>query len=107
MSSLCGRYSSMDLTQQQGHLLARFALAQPAVMLNPEAGCFRDDLLVRWESNAGANLICFVCTSNQYAAIHDRDHSEKGGIHGNHCLGSFRKNLDLFQGDVEHRPSSI
>src|SRR5262249_19875706 len=63
MSSLCGRDSSMDFAQQQGHFLTRLAFAQAAVMLNPEAGCFRNDLLVRRESDAGTDLICFVRAS--------------------------------------------
>ena len=97
----------MAFPKQSCHFFAGFALANAAVVLNPEARRFRNDLIMGRKSHAGANLIGLVIASNQNSAVHDAEDTEKRCIHRDQSAGSIRKSLELFQGDIEHRPSSI
>ena len=97
----------MGFPKQSCHFVAGLALANAAVVLDPEARRFRDDLIVRWKSHAGSNLIGLVSPSNQNSAMHDGNDAEKWCIYRDQSAGSIRKCLELFQGDIEHRPSSI
>lgn len=97
----------MGFPKQPRHFFAGLALANAAVVLNPEARRFRDDLIVRRKSHAGAHLIGLVSPSNQNPAVHDGNNAEKWCIYRDQSAGSIRKCLELFQGDIKHRPSSI
>ena len=97
----------MVFPNQPCHFFAGLALANAAVVLNPEARCFRDDLIVRGKSHAGTHLIGLVRPSNQDPPVHDGNNSEKWCIYRDQSAGSIRKCLELFQGDIKHRPSSI
>ena len=97
----------MAFPKQSCHFFAGFALANTAVMLNPEARRFRNDLIVRRKSHAGAHLIGLVRSSNQDSPMHDGNYAEKRCIYRDQSAGSIRKCLELFQGDIKHRPSSI
>jgi hypothetical protein len=92
---------------QPCHFFAGLALANAAVVLNPEARRFRNDLIVRRKSHAGAHLIGLVRSSNQDSPMHDGNYAEKRCIYRDQSAGSIRKCLELFQGDIKHRPSSI
>jgi len=104
---LCRSDCPVFFLQQARHFLSCLAFANPAVVLNPEAGRFGNDLVVRRKSDAGANPVGFVCSSNQNAAVQNIDDPEKWSIDGKKSAGKFRKKLELFQRYVEHRPSSI
>ena len=97
----------MVFAKQVCHFFTRLALANAAVMLDPEARRFRDDLIVRRKSHAGSYFVGLVSPSNQNSAVHDGNNAEKWCIYRDQSAGSIRKCLELFQGDVEHRPSSI
>lgn len=97
----------MVFSKQPCHFFTGLALANTAVVLDPEARRFRDDLILRRESHAGAHFVGFVSPSNQNSAVHDGNYAEKWCIYRDQSAGSIRKCLELFQGDVEHRPSSI
>jgi len=97
----------MVFANQPCHFFAALALANATVVLNPEARRFRDDLLVRRKSHAGTHFIGFVRPSNQNPSMHDRNNAEKWCIYRDQSAGSIRKCLELFQGDIKHRPSSI
>jgi hypothetical protein len=97
----------MVFAKQPCHFFTGLAFANAIVVLNPEARRFRDDLIVRRKSHAGTHLIGLVSTPNQNSAVHDGNDAEKWCIYRDQSAGSIRKCLELFQGDVEHRPSSI
>ena len=97
----------MVFPKQTRHFFAGLALANAAVVLNPEARRFRNDLIVRRKPHAGSHLIGLVSSPNQNSAVHDRNDAEKWCIYRDQSAGSIRKCLELFQGDIEHRPSSI
>ena len=97
----------MVFTKQPCHFFTRLAFANTTVVLDPEARRFRDDLIARRKSHAGAYLIGLMRSSNQNPAVHDGNNAEKWCIYRDQSAGSIRKCLELFQGDVEHRPSSI
>lgn len=97
----------MVFAKQPCHFFTGLAFANAAVVLNPEARRFRDNLIVRRKSDAGAYFVGLVSASNQNSAMHDGNNAEKWCIYRDQSAGSIRKCLELFQGDVEHRPSSI
>lgn len=97
----------MVFPNQPCHFFAGLALANTAVMLNPEARRFRNDLIVRRKSHAGAHLIGLVRSSNQDSPMHDGNYAEKRCIYRDQSAGSIRKCLELFQGDIKHKPTSI
>jgi hypothetical protein len=93
--------------EQSCHFFAVLTLANAVVVLNPEARCFGNDLMVRRKSQCGAYLTGLVSSTNKDASMHDVDDAEKRCIHRDQSAGSIRKSLELFQGDIEHRPTSI
>ena len=97
----------MGFPKQPSHFFAGLALANAAVVLNPEARCLCNDLIVGGETHAVTDLIGLVISPDQNPAMHDGNDAEKRCIYRDQSAGSIRKSLELFQGDVEHRPSSI
>jgi len=97
----------VSFPKQPSHFFAGLALANAAVVLDPEARSLCNDLVVRRKAHAVADLAGLVSSPDQNPAMHDRNDAEKWCIYRDQSAGSIRKSLELFQGDVEHRPSSI
>src|SRR5262245_35993986 len=94
-SALAGSCGTLIFPQHLGHLPARPAFTKAVVALDPEAGRFCDDLLTGMESSAGSDLLGFVRTSLEHAAVQDHHDAEQRSVHGHHCRRRLRKIPEL------------